>query len=49
MNDQLMVGMFWGGLILMAPPVLLGIGIAVYAFQRYRAGRRLEPPRRPGE
>ncbi|MBX6362256.1 MAG: hypothetical protein IRZ00_00180 [Gemmatimonadetes bacterium] len=49
MNDRLMMGMFWGGLILMAPPVLLGLGIAAYALQRYRASRRLEPPHRAGE
>jgi hypothetical protein len=41
MDHQLMMGMFIGGVVMMAPPVLLGIGVAIYAYRRWRedAGR----------
>lgn len=31
---ELMLGMFWGGMLLAAPPVLLGIGLVVYLWRR---------------
>jgi hypothetical protein len=36
MDHQLMMGMFIGGVVMMAPPVLLGIGVAIYAYRRWR-------------
>jgi hypothetical protein len=36
MNHELMVGMFWGGVVMMAPPVLLGLGIAWYVYREWR-------------
>jgi hypothetical protein len=33
----LMLGMFIGGVVMMTPPVLLGIGIAIYVWRRPRA------------
>lgn len=43
MDSGLMTGMFWGGVLLMAFPVLLGIGIGLFVLHRYRSGRRSEP------
>jgi len=31
---ELMLGMFLGGMLLAAPPVLLGIGLAIYMWRR---------------
>jgi hypothetical protein len=39
MHD-LMAGMFWGGLLMAMPPVLLGVGVAVFLIrQRSQATR----------
>jgi len=40
MNHGLMAGMFWGGVLLSAFPVLLGIGIFVYILRGRRVERR---------
>lgn len=37
---ELMNGMFWGGLLMAMPPVLLGIGIAALVLRH----RRTRPP-----
>jgi hypothetical protein len=34
MDHTTMMGMFIGGVVMSAPPVLLGIGIAVYVLRR---------------
>lgn len=42
-----MNGMFWGGVLLSAFPILLGVGIGLYALRRYRQDRPLrssDPP-----
>lgn len=39
MEDGFMQGMLWGGILLMAIPVLLGIGIGLFALHRYRTQR----------
>lgn len=44
MDHSLMMGMFVGGVVMMAPPVMLGIGLAVYVLRRRRT-----PPVEPGE
>lgn len=36
-----MNGMFWGGVLLSAIPVLLGVGIGVYALRRFLQDRAL--------
>lgn len=38
MHD-LMVGMFWGGLVMALPPVILGIVIGVYVLRHLRRER----------
>jgi len=39
MNHGLMTGMFWGGVLLSAFPVLLGVGILVYVLRSWRQER----------
>jgi hypothetical protein len=36
MDHRLMMGMFIGGVVMMAPPVLLGIGLGVYLLRQHR-------------
>lgn len=38
-HDGLMVGMFYGGLIMALVPVSLGVGVGIYALKRYFGGR----------
>lgn len=38
-----MMGMFIGGVVMMAPPVLLGIGLGVYLLRQHRRSA-LTPP-----
>lgn len=40
MMHDLMVGMFWGGLIMALPPLALGIGVAVFVLNRQRRANR---------
>lgn len=50
-DDGLMVGMFWGGLIMAAVPILLTLGVGIYALRRHLRSRRegaSEPPRPSG-
>jgi hypothetical protein len=44
MDHSLMLGMFVGGVVMMAPPVILGIGIAMYVLRQRRI-----PPVEPGK
>lgn len=44
MDHGLMLGMFVGGVVMMTPPVMLGIGIAIYAWRRQRAAAAADPP-----
>jgi hypothetical protein len=37
MDHRIMMGMFIGGVVMMAPPLLLGIGIGVYLLRQRRA------------
>lgn len=39
MNHGLMTGMFWGGVLLSAIPVLAGIGMGVYIARTWRTER----------
>lgn len=39
-HDPLMLGMFWGGLILASVPLTLSIGIGVYVLRRYLRSRQ---------
>lgn len=41
-DDPLMIGMFWGGLLLASVPILLTAGVAVYILRRYLEARRNE-------
>jgi hypothetical protein len=36
-SHALMMGMFWGGLLLAAVPMLLSLGIGIYVLRRYLA------------
>jgi hypothetical protein len=40
MNHGLMSGMFWGGVVMALPPVVLGIVIAIMVLRHARADRR---------
>lgn len=44
MDHTLMMGMFVGGVVMMAPPVALGIGVAVYVLRQRRT-----PPVEPDD
>lgn len=46
MHD-LMTGMFWGGLVMATPPLLLFIGVAVYAYRRLHAAGEEPPEEQP--
>jgi len=46
MHD-LMTGMFWGGVVMALPPVLLGVGMFVFAMKQRSRGE--ERKRTPGE
>jgi hypothetical protein len=39
MMQDMMTGMFWGGVVMALPPVALCIGVAIYLYRRYRATR----------
>ena len=39
MHD-LMTGMFWGGVVMALPPVLLGVGMFVFAMKQRSRGER---------
>lgn len=39
---ELMVGMFWGGLVMALPPVILSVWLVVLLYQRQRRGDRDE-------
>ena len=43
-DDPLMVGMFWGGLLMASVPILLTVGVGVYVLKRHLEARRDEPP-----
>lgn len=34
-HDALMVGMFWGGLLVASVPILLTLGIGIFVLRRY--------------
>ena len=38
-DSSLMIGMFWGGLIVAAVPVSVGLGVGIYVLKRYLAER----------
>jgi len=42
-NTALMNGMFWGGLLMAAVPILLSVGIGIFVLRRYLNARRQEP------
>ncbi|MEX2530843.1 MAG: hypothetical protein WD960_08720 [Gemmatimonadota bacterium] len=46
-DDPLMMGMFWGGLLVSSVPILLTIGIAVYVVRKMREDRRKDEPQQP--
>lgn len=46
-DDPLMMGMFWGGLIVASVPILLTVGIGIYVLRRYLDDRRGEDARQP--
>lgn len=41
---ELMLGMFWGGLVMAVPPILVGAAIVVLLVQQGRASREPDPP-----
>ena len=43
-HDPLMVGMFWGGLLVASVPILLTIGVGIYVLRRYLEAREAEFP-----
>jgi hypothetical protein len=38
-HDPLMMGMFWGGLLVASVPILLTLGIGIYVLRRYLESR----------
>lgn len=40
-DHPLMVGMFWGGLIVSAVPLLLSLGIGIFILRRHMNAERL--------
>ncbi len=42
-DAALMTGMFWGGLLMAAVPILLSVGIGIFVLRRYLNARRQEP------
>jgi len=49
MNHGAMQGMFWGGLVMAFPPIVLGIALAIYVHRQNRAARRAEEERAAAE
>lgn len=48
-HDGLMMGMFWGGLLVAAVPILLTLGIGIFVLKRYLGSEgRGAPDRAPG-
>ena len=48
--QDLMLGMFWGGVLLALPPVMIGLGLAAYLLQQRRREQSQESLHdRPGE
>jgi hypothetical protein len=43
-HDGLMLGMFWGGLLLAAVPISLTIGVGIYVLKRHLEARSSEGP-----
>lgn len=43
-HEGLRLGMFWGGLLVAAVPILLGIGVGVFVLRRYWISRTSRPP-----
>ncbi|MGH7482663.1 MAG: hypothetical protein ACRELV_10955 [Longimicrobiales bacterium] len=39
MDEQLMRGILWGGVLLSSIPILLGVGVGMYVLWRYRLER----------
>jgi hypothetical protein len=35
---ELMAGMFWGGLVMALPPVILGVWLVIFLLRRQRQG-----------
>ncbi len=48
MEDGLARGMFWGGMLLMAVPVLSGLVLGAFLLHRYLTGRSSGPGERAG-
>lgn len=38
-NHHLMVGMFWGGLVMAVPPTAVGVALVVFIWRQFRAER----------
>ncbi len=38
--QDMMTGMFWGGVVMALPPVALSIGLAIFLYRRWRASRQ---------
>lgn len=43
-HDPLMVGMFWGGLLVASVPILLTLGVGIYVLKRYLEARQAAFP-----
>jgi hypothetical protein len=43
-HDPLMVGMFWGGLLVASVPILLTLGVGIYVLRRYLESREAGLP-----
>lgn len=42
-HEALRVGMFWGGLVIAAVPMLLGLAVGVFVLRRYWMSRASRP------
>ena len=47
-TEPLTLGMFWGGLLVAAVPILFTLGVCAYLLWRYRIARSGESSKKPG-
>ncbi len=42
-DSPLVMGMFWGGLVMAAVPVLFSLGVGIFVIRRHLLSRRQQP------
>ncbi len=46
-DNPLVMGMFWGGLVMAAVPILFSLGVGAYVVRRHLLARRSGPSKEP--